>query len=250
MSNEIEEKQKEAEVAEVKIDEAREGYKPVSYRTSLLFFCIASLANIDPMYQYSLDWFIDLFVRAIADSEPSEELAKRMTNLNEFFQFFLYRNVCRSLFEKDKLVFSLLLSSALLSGYDKLDTAEWRYLLTGGILLDASGIGKVPCDFITEKTWQDINCLSNLPFATGFADKFAEDPEAWRAALDRAEEILSRFCRGVERMTSHDSSESLEVVSAVRLRDPGRGSEMVDHLRATPGIVEASLVLRDRYSEL
>lgn len=76
------------------------------------------------------------------------------------------------------------------------------------------------------------------------------DPEAWRAALDRAEEILSRFCRGVERMTSHDSSESLEVVSAVRLRDPGRGSEMVDHLRATPGIVEASLVLRDRYSEL
>ena len=45
-------------MAEVKIDEAREGYKPVSYRTSLLFFCIASLANIDPMYQYSLDWFI------------------------------------------------------------------------------------------------------------------------------------------------------------------------------------------------
>ena len=84
VSNEIEEKQKEAEVAEVKIDEAREGYKPVSYRTSLLFFCIASLANIDPMYQYSLDWFIDLFVRAIADSEPSEELAKRMTNLNFF----------------------------------------------------------------------------------------------------------------------------------------------------------------------
>ena len=75
------------------------------------------MANIDPMYQYSLDWFIDLFVRAIADSEPSEELAKRMTNLDEFFQFFLYRNVCRSLFEKDKLNFSLLLCADLLLPY-------------------------------------------------------------------------------------------------------------------------------------
>ena len=90
------------------------------------------------MCQYSLDWFIDLFVRAIADSEPSDVLDDRMENLNSHFQYFLYRNVCRSLFEKDKLAFSLLLCVALLRGYDKLDGQEWRFLLTGGILLDAS----------------------------------------------------------------------------------------------------------------
>ena len=144
LSNEISAKQKIADETEIKIDEARAAYKPVSYRSAVLFFCIASLAAIDPMYQYSLDWFIDLFVRAIADSEPSEELAKRMTNLNEFFQFFLYRNVCRSLFEKDKLTFSLLLCSTLLAGYDKLDQTEWRFLLTGGILLDASALAPNP----------------------------------------------------------------------------------------------------------
>ena len=78
------------------------------------------------MCQYSLDWFIDLFVRAIADSEPSDVLDDRMENLNSHFQYFLYRNVCRSLFEKDKLAFSLLLCVALLKGYDKLDGQEWR----------------------------------------------------------------------------------------------------------------------------
>ena len=45
------------------------------------------------MYQYSLDWFIDLFIRAIADSEPDSNLEKRMDNLNVYFQYFLYRNV-------------------------------------------------------------------------------------------------------------------------------------------------------------
>ena len=33
----------------IKIDEARNGYKPVAYRTSVLYFCIALLADIDPM---------------------------------------------------------------------------------------------------------------------------------------------------------------------------------------------------------
>ena len=51
LSTEISEKQKIADETEIKIDEARNGYKPVAYRTSLLFFCIALLADIDPMYQ-------------------------------------------------------------------------------------------------------------------------------------------------------------------------------------------------------
>ena len=53
----------EAEVTERQIDETRELYRPVAVRASLLFFCISDLALVDPMYQYSLTWFINLFVR-------------------------------------------------------------------------------------------------------------------------------------------------------------------------------------------
>jgi hypothetical protein len=35
---------------------------------------VTDLANIDPMYQYSLRWFIDLFIRAIAESGQSDDL--------------------------------------------------------------------------------------------------------------------------------------------------------------------------------
>jgi dynein heavy chain, axonemal len=37
----------------------------VAHHTSILYFCISDMGNIDPMYQYSLSWFVGLFVRAI-----------------------------------------------------------------------------------------------------------------------------------------------------------------------------------------
>ena len=79
LSDEIGEKQRIAAETEIKIDEARSGYKPVAYRTSLLFFCIASLADIDPMYQYSLTWFKDLFVQGIRKAPASEDIDTRST---------------------------------------------------------------------------------------------------------------------------------------------------------------------------
>jgi dynein heavy chain len=49
-SVEINKKQEKAKEVEKEIDEKREFYKPISARTSGLFFCIQDLANIDPMY--------------------------------------------------------------------------------------------------------------------------------------------------------------------------------------------------------
>lgn len=66
----------------------------------------------------------------------------------------------------------------------------------------------------------------------------------------RADAVVQLFCSAVERMTLHDSERVVEIVSAIRLRDPERGSEMIAHLRALPGVEDASLVLRDRYAEL
>jgi dynein heavy chain len=41
--------------------------------------------------------------------------------------------VCRSLFEKDKLLFAFLLAARLKAAAGALDAAEWEFFLTGGM---------------------------------------------------------------------------------------------------------------------
>ena len=67
LSDEISKKQKIAEETEKKIEQSRAGYQPVAAHGSVLFFSITDLPNIDPMYQYSLAWFVNLFVISIND---------------------------------------------------------------------------------------------------------------------------------------------------------------------------------------
>ena len=63
-----------AEQTEREIDETRSQYIPVSVRTQLLFFCTTDLANVDPMYQYSLEWYVGIFLAGIANSERAGRL--------------------------------------------------------------------------------------------------------------------------------------------------------------------------------
>ena len=120
-SEDIKLKQKESKITEVEIDKTRELFRPVAYRASVLFFTIIDLSAIDPMYQYSLQWFAGLFASSIDNSPKSNEAEKRIENLNGHFTLSLYENVCRSLFEKHKLLFSLILCVKILFGDNKMD---------------------------------------------------------------------------------------------------------------------------------
>lgn len=60
------------------------------------------------------------------------DIDERIANVNEYLTFSLYSNVCRSLFEKNKLQFALLLCVRILLDQGLVDTHEWMFLLSGG----------------------------------------------------------------------------------------------------------------------
>lgn len=166
-------------------------YRPVAYRASVLFFTIIDLSAIDPMYQYSLQWFAGLFGSSIDNSPKSKtnNAQERIGFLNNFFTLQLYENICRSLFEKHKLLFSLILCVKILFGDGKMDADEWRFFLAG-----ATGqidIVPNPTDWLGDLEWgetyKQLFCMSKLTSLAGVDKYFIEHQAKFKVLFDSNE---------------------------------------------------------------
>ena len=170
VSREIEEKQAIGEETQKMIEETRKGYKSCGDYNAMLYFCVADFANIDPMYQYSLSWFISLFVRAIHNSKKEDQkedsstfsLESRLEDISNYFTYSLYCNICISLFVKDKLLFAFALALRIMESRGDFTASEQQFLITGGIGLETKyDPSKNPHpDVIEDKTWGDLCKLS------------------------------------------------------------------------------------------
>ncbi|XP_026131005.1 dynein heavy chain 1, axonemal isoform X1 [Carassius auratus] len=216
-AEEIQAKVTAAEATERDIDATRLEYVPVAVRAQILFFCVSDLSNVDPMYQYSLEWFLGIFMSGIANSEKADEVKERIFNINEFFTFSLYSNVCRSLFEKHKLMFAFLLCSRILMNDSKIDMAEWQFLLSGGRPQHQTP-NPAP-NWLSMRAWQDILALSTLPTFSDLPESFSKHesafksifdssqphreplPGEWNSGLDSFQKLLVLRCLRADRLT-------------------------------------------------
>ncbi|XP_012251165.2 dynein axonemal heavy chain 7-like isoform X2 [Athalia rosae] len=182
LSNEIQLKQTAAEVTEKSIDIARLQYTPIAVYSTVLFFTIALLANIDPMYQYSLAWFVNLYKLAIENTEQVDDVQLRLADLTKYFTYSLYVNICRSLFEKDKLLFSFLLVINLMNKEGKVSMPHWMFLLTGGVGLDNPF--ENPTSWLPLKSWNELCRLDTIEGFKGIREHFTSNLTAWKAIFD------------------------------------------------------------------
>lgn len=197
-SDDINQRMIESEETEKEIDLTRESYRSVAFRASLLFFCIIDLSIIDPMYQYSLQWFSHLFGASIDNSPKPEGVQERSKALNDYFTLLLYENVCSSLFEKHKLQFSFMLTVKILFGDEKIDQNEWRYYLAG-----PSGeidVPPNPTEWLGELEWTEVYKLvhgtKDLPIFKGFVEYFLKDHGAFKQMFDSKEPELEELPGG------------------------------------------------------
>ena len=88
-------------------------------------------AQIDPMYQYSLQYYQALFNLCLKNSEPCEDQARRLEIIIKYSTENCYANICRGLFEKDKTLYSALLVFNILRHADKIPAKEWGLFVRG-----------------------------------------------------------------------------------------------------------------------
>lgn len=207
ISEEIIAKQKAATLTRKKIEELRNRFRPIAIHGSTLFFSISELANIDPMYQYSFTWFVNLYSASISNSKPSRDLATRTNYINEHFTASIYRNVSRSLFEKDRLAFCFVFCVALMKEKGDFDMETWRFLLMG----ESSSGDKhhhshsthpnpAP-DWLAAKSWDMIVKLSEMkPFAK-LSNHVTKHVNHWKKLYDHADPQTVKFPAPFDKMS-------------------------------------------------
>jgi dynein heavy chain, axonemal len=139
-----------AEANMKRIDDTREGFRSCGKKAAVLFFVLNDLSKINPMYQFSLDWYKALFERSIVESKESvsqdrNEIIMKVHKLN------VYHQACRSLFEKHKLLLSLQMYVRLQMSEGKMNPDEYDFFLRGGQVMDKKSIKeKPPHDWLTD----------------------------------------------------------------------------------------------------
>lgn len=120
---------------EAAITADREKFRPLAIRGAILYFVVASLNEIDPMYQFSLNYFLAIFCAVISaeDARADTELSIRLERLLAAQIYAFYLNISRGLFERHNLIFSFMLTIATEKQDKRVTDSELQYLLRGPI---------------------------------------------------------------------------------------------------------------------
>lgn len=158
-------------------------YKEVGFRVSNLFFCVMDMSNVEPMYQFSLEWFIELFKLAIVQSQTgNSNKDSRNDEIITTFTDYLFIRVCRSLFEKDKMLFSYLIYLKRLTCDQITSNSEIRKLLLNLAPKEASRAKEV--SWMSDRQWNIINDLNTIHEFKGIVDDFVTYSKEFLAIYD------------------------------------------------------------------
>lgn len=181
-----------------KIKRFRDIYKPVAIHAAIIYYCLNTLHALNPMYQFSLIWYSNLYKWSIESANRSPNIERRIQFLKTKMTNSLFNTVGRALYKHDKLIFTWMLTTKIMLAGDRIDQREYDFFTTGHVVeeeenieeKDFSGGEPKPCDWLTDAMWLEMQQLERLSRFTGFVVSFVDNAMAWRAYYDHTDHAL------------------------------------------------------------
>ncbi|KXS21993.1 hypothetical protein M427DRAFT_494431 [Gonapodya prolifera JEL478] len=160
-ANEISQKLALANQTAAEVEASRDGYRLAAKVGAVLFFVISELSTVNPMYEYSLRAFLDVFNQSLHKSKSDPILSRRLSNIVETLKYAIYNYACTGLFERHKLMFSLQMTFKLMEADGNVDSSELSFFLKGDISLEQPAKQK-PHYWLSDQGWKDLLMLCSL----------------------------------------------------------------------------------------
>nr|XP_042907190.1 dynein axonemal heavy chain 2 isoform X1 [Parasteatoda tepidariorum]XP_042907240.1 dynein axonemal heavy chain 2 isoform X1 [Parasteatoda tepidariorum] len=179
-SNEVEMELTSNQKTEVRIDQARDEYRPCAKLASILYFVLADMNKVNLIYMFALDSYLDLFLNSIQKSQKDPEVSGRIKKVNLFHQYSVYRYACRCVLNKHALLFLFHMCTQILLADHKLGIDEYEFFIHGGKESGEKNKLMNPCShWLSEESWNQIIQLELLPKFLGITVSFDEAPKLW-----------------------------------------------------------------------
>ena len=190
---------------DIRINAAREEYRPAARRGALLYFMVVDMASINKMYMVLLQQVLELHDFSVNHSEKAPIAAKRIINFMDYMTNYVRRYMHRGLFERPKKIWTLMLAMTIQQIAGTLSATYAGNLLKAGGALDAKSEKPVPAKWMPESVW--LNCIA-LSRTVGMLRDLPDNLERFNDLCGRRGTITTRPRRGSSPTTTSGSTSS------------------------------------------
>ncbi|KAK9719430.1 dynein heavy chain [Basidiobolus ranarum] len=188
---EVTRKVEETDTIMQEVEDVTTVYTPLAQACSAIFFVMEQLNQLHHFYQFSLDFFYEIFNYVLSVNPNLKGITdhhQRLEILTRDLFTIAFRRASRALLHEDHITFAMLLSQIKNRGTpNQLDESEYDFLLSGGdivpgVTVTSSDLG-IPEGLLDDEKMIRIKQYAALPAFKNLLSHMAENEDQWKEFL-------------------------------------------------------------------